>query len=440
MSYSDEWWKERYGPTKFSKYSEEIKKICIEEHGVYWKTKRKTYRDKNGERQYVDEVDMKHTSKQIFLANWFNRTNAADSILFRLNEWIERSWSHSPTFNCFMVNLFAESQEDLSFDELLEYIKAHKNFNETSSQKETRLEEKKRSIEYRYEKIKKIQSSIGYKYRLFLNKKLQVAYEKLPSLEKFFKKEKIFRAQVDIDSDLEKNLLDTNRHWEHTNKYIKPKPVHDFKNIRKALLETREDWIREILIKDILVLYKKLNYKKSKNIKYKELSIFELWNEFCSLAYSLEKLFVTDDDSDSTGYISRWEGIWVGEKKKDKLRFYKFDAGICRLETILDPEKKLNSNEETKLFTFFMVLYKSIDDEELKTWWNDRLDIEIEEDVAKSGFFAQTIINRQIFHTDLFSLNFLEYRWLEMLEEYEETSINNWDEYIKQKYFFFLKG
>ena len=438
MSYSDEWWKERYGPTKFSKYSEEIKKICIEEHGIYWKTKRKTYRDKNGERQYVDEVDMKHTSTQIFLANWFNRTNAADSILFRLNEWIEGKWRHSPAFNCFMVNLFAESQEDLSFDELLEYIKAHKGFNETSSQKKSRLEEKKRSIEYRYEKIEKIQSSIGYKYRLFLNKKSQVIYEKLPSLAKFSKKEKIFRTQVDRDSDLEKNLLDTNKHWEQTNKYTKPKPVHDFKNIRKVILETREDWIREILIKDILVLYKKLNYKKSKNIEYKELSTFELWNEFCSAAYSLEQLFVTDDDSDSTGYILRWSGVWFG-KKKDKLRFYKFDAGVCRLETILNLEEKLNSNEETKLFTFFMVLYKSIDDEEWKSWWNDRMDIEIEEDVAKPGFFAQTIINREVFHTDLFSLNFIEYRWLEMLEDYEESSINNWDEYIKQKYFFFLK-
>ena len=214
--------------------------------------------------------------------------------------------------------------------------------------------------------------------------------------------------------------------------------VNDFKNIRKVLLETREDWIREILIKDIIVLCKKLNYKKSKNIKHKELSTFELWNEFCSLAYSLEQLFVTDDDSDSTGYIRRWGGVWV-EKKKDKLRFYKFDAGVCRLETILDPEEKLNSDEETKLFTFFMVLYKSIDDEEWKSWWNDRMDIEIEEDVAKSGFFAQTIINREVFHTDLFSLNFIEYRWLEMLEDYEESSINNWDEYIKQKYFFFLK-
>ena len=188
--------------TKFSKYSEEIKKICIEEHGVYWETKRKTYRDKNGERQYVDKTDMKHTSKQIFLTNWLNRTNASDSILFKLNEWIERKW-HSPVFNCFIVNLLAESQDDLSFDELLEYIKAHKDFNETSSQKKSRLEEKKRSIKYRYEKIKKIQSSIGYKYRLFLNKKSQVAYEKLPSLEKFFKKEKIFRTQVERDSDIE---------------------------------------------------------------------------------------------------------------------------------------------------------------------------------------------------------------------------------------------
>lgn len=412
----------------FSKYSEQLKEICIEEYGVPWNTKRKTYEDGDGKRHPIDAYEMKHHSTQIFLSNWLNRTGAYKSGLFKLNEWIETNWSWSRAFDCFMVNLLAESQDEFSFDDLVKYIQGHNNFNETKSDKKARMEEKKRDIEDKYQSIKTIQSSIGYKLRLFLNKKLQGAFKKLPILEKSFNKKKVFRTKDDLIADTNKNLLDEKKHWIQTHRVTKSKPTFDFENIRRIFIETKEDWIRELLIGDILFLSKK--NKKIKDMEYNQKSTFELWSQFCLLAYKNSQASIGDDDSESKQDI--WTAYSYEMKKKDKQKFFEFEAGVNRVIEIFSPQYT-----ETKLFTFLMILYKSINDAEWKSFWNYWLVIEHEEEIAKPGFFAQTVINRETFSIDIFGLNYREYRLLNILEGFEKSPTSDWNEYMKANHFSF---
>ena len=261
-------------PSRFLKYENELNKICIEEFGQEWDAKkqklkgnRKTYTDKDGKRHLVDDVDVRHTCKGIFLKNWFEKTSANESFYYVLNEWIELEWGWSHEFDCFVLLEFIKSNDKYSFEDVINLVRCHKDFNETESEKKERLQSIKKEIDNKYKNIKEVQSSLGYFVRKYLNLKTQFIFDYFPKLEKKISKEAIFRKLDDERADYEKKQLDAKEYYLQDDTYNEPSdPVWRFKELQKMFSKCDMDWFRSSVIEAIKKISKEHKLEALKSI------------------------------------------------------------------------------------------------------------------------------------------------------------------------------
>lgn len=425
----------------FEKYKDEFNKICLDEYGIEWdekketlKTNRETYRGKDGKRHYIDNVDIRHHLKEIFLSQWLNRVGAYESFLYLLNEWIDEEWGWSHELDCYILMQLSNKPENPTFDEILNLVRCHKEFNETEAQTKKRLEKNQRIIDNEYKDVKRIQSSLGYFVRKYLNLKAQFLYQYFPKLEAKYKKKSIFRTLKDELADFEKRELDSGNYYGVSD--APSDPVWRFKEIQEMFINCDSVWFRSKLEDATEIILTKLK-RKEDNIK--SLEDYDLCSLYCSLCF---KYLNNENWKDKKDF---WIGFSSSKNEKKHDEFFKLIAGFEQIKELFHGKKSSDSRlphsleGETYSFIFLCRLHETCYKNKVwKTYWDEEGNLSDTLDSMKPAIFAQQIISeRHLNEKHIFGANFRFYRLLDMLEEYESSKYKNWDDFMKKNYFFF---
>lgn len=441
-------------PNRFAKYEKELKMICVEEHGMTWDEKPKI--DEYGKEEIIDTVELRHDATQIFLSRKLNQLKAHKSLFFLLNEFIERDWHRvSDSYRCYWLKQFSNSCQDFSYEDVLNLVQAHKQFNETEEQKQKRERSERWKVEKEREANKKIQESFGYMFRKYLDKKVINAANKYPSIFKTFVRDdrtfgegqdvSMFRSNNDLNADYLMKSLDEGTHFLQI--YQPDEPVRDFEENIELLIKDKHslndylDKAYEQLLTDCSEKNISLQDLDSlENIK--NLDLFSKWASFCNSAYE----FYKNTNEDEEFFSARWTQIayqagpdtdWAAVYDQSEIDM--FEKMISGVEVLREISRWQPFPES---FNILCSLYKQFeDDESWIAFWNYALDLNVHENELRPAAFAEQILYKELLTTrNIFATNWDEYRWLDIIEGFEDSNEENFDTYIKNTHFTFLKN
>ena len=301
---------------------------------------------------------------------------------------------------------------------------------------------------------KKIQESFGYMFRKYLDKKIVNAAKKYPSIFKtFVRGDRTFssgqdvsmcRSYNDLKADSTMQSLEEGTHFLQIHQPIEP--VRDFKKNIKYLTKDKQllkDYLDKVY-EQLLVDYseKDISFEDLDSVEnLKNLDLFTKWSSFCNSAYKYHKFTNKDEEL----FSPRWTSIpyqcneetnWASVYDQSVIGM--FEKVISGVEVL----KETSQFQSPEPFSVLCSLYQQFEDNESwRTFWNEALDLNAHENQIRSAAFAEQILYKELLTTsNIFAITWDEYRWLDIIEGFEEFNEGNFDTYIKDTHFTFLKN